>query len=103
MKMSVKIALCVILMLFAAASLLAVLSDLGALPADRTAAVETGYELRNWEGFVALFSPPGGRAPVGLTEIRVDDLPPMDRLALSQGIRRDTYDEIVRLLEDFGA
>ena len=103
MKTSVKIALCVILMLFAAASLLAVLSDLGALPKAETAQAETGYELRNWEGFIALFSPPGGRAPVGLTEIKVADLPTMDRLALAEGIRRDTYDEIVRLLEDFGA
>lgn len=102
MKTSVKIALCVVLMLFAAASLVVVLADLGVLPAV-TAAAEADYELRGWDGYVAVFSPPDARVPGTVTDIRVRDLPVADRLALAAGVEAADYDQVIRLLEDYGA
>lgn len=102
MRTSVKIVLCVLLMAFAAASLITVLADLGVLPAAQAAA-EPDYELRTWEGCVAVFSPPDASTPGTVTDIRVRDLPMADRLALASGVQADDYDQVIRLLEDYGA
>ncbi len=102
MKTSTKIVLCVLLMAFAAASLITVLADLGVLPAAQAGA-EPDYELRAWEGYVAVFSPPGAEQPGTITDIRVRDLPVADRLALSGGVAAADYDQVIRLLEDYGA
>lgn len=102
MKLGVKIALCVLLMIFAALSLLAVLADLGVLPAV-PAAAEAMYALRPWEGFVAVFCPPEAETPTTMTDIRVQDLPLTDRLAIDRGIEAADYDQVIRLLEDFGS
>lgn len=104
MKLKIKIALCLFLVLFAAASLLAVLANLGVLhsPSIPTAA-ESAYALRSWEGFVAVFCPPDAETPVTLTDIRVRDLPLHDKLSLTGGLAAADWPEVVRLLEDFGA
>ena len=103
MKLRVKIALCLVLLIFAALSLLAVLSNLGVLPETAPASAETLYELRAWEGFVAVFCPPEADSPTTMTDIRVRDLPLADRLALGGGVGAADYGEVVRLLEDFGS
>lgn len=102
MRTSVKIVLCVLLMVFAAASLITVLADLGVLPAVQ-AAGSPAYELRTWEGCVAVFCPPDASIPDTVTDIRVRDLPPADRQALAAGVAADDRDQVVRLLEDYGA
>lgn len=102
MKLRVKIALCVLLMIFAALSLLAVLANLGVLPAVKASA-EAMYELRPWEGFVAVFCPPEAETPTTMTDIRVQDLPLADRLAISGGLGAADYDQVIRMLEDFGS
>ena len=90
-------------MIFALLSLLAVLGNLGLLPAATEAAADMAYELRSWEGWVGVFCPPDAQTPSTVTDIRVRDLPLADRLALTGGIRAEDYDEVVRLLEDFGS
>lgn len=104
-KMRVKIALCVFLVLFAAASLLAVLADLGLFspPEAAPASAQNGYALRLRDGYVALFSPPDADEPQTVTDIRGADLPPVDRLALTAGVTAADRDEAMRLLEDYGA
>lgn len=102
MRTSVKIALCVILMLFAAASLITVLADLGVLPAVQTAG-QAEWSLREWNGYVAVFSPPDAQTPGTVTDIRVGDLPPADRRSLAGGVTAESYDQVIRLLEDYGA
>ena len=105
MKLRVKILLCIFLVLFAAASLLAVLADLGALPGQGTAPAqaETGYALRAWQDHIAVFSPPDAQTPVLVTDIRVRQLPVTDRLALMTGVAAADRGAVARLLEDYGA
>ncbi len=102
MRTNIKIILCVILIALAAASLITVLADLGVLPAVQAAAAPE-YELRSWGGCVAVFSPPGADTPGTVTDIHVRDLPMADRLALAGGVRAADYDQVIRLLEDYGA
>ena len=88
MKLRMKILLTVLLAVFAAVSLMAVLTDLGVL--------------EDWDGYVGVFCPPDGAEPVTVTDIRVGDLPLPDRLALTMGIPAQDHGQVVRLLEDLG-
>ena len=104
MKLRVKIILCCLLMAFAAASLLAVLAELGVLDrAEPAGTLAQGYCLRTWEGRVAVFCPPDADRPEAVTDVAAQDLPPTDRLALIRGIQVGDREEVVRLLEDLGA
>ena len=73
MKLRMKILLTVLLAVFAAVSLMAVLTDLGVLDAASPAAADSGYLLRDWDGYVGVFCPPDGAEPVTVTDIRVGD------------------------------
>lgn len=97
LKWKVKIILCGLLMVFAGLSLVTVLWDLGVLSAS--AAEEPSYVLREHEGYVSVFYPPGDAEPALLTDIRVSDLPAGDRRDLAQGIGAADYDEMIALLE----
>lgn len=96
LKWKVKIILCGLLMVFAGLSLVTVLRDLGVL---RVSAEEPSYVLREHEGYVSVFYPPGDMEPAMLTDIRVSDLPAGDRRDLAQGIGAADYDEMIALLE----
>lgn len=102
MRLRMKILLTVLLAVFAAVSLMAVLTDLGVLDAAAPAAADSGYMLRDWDGYVGVFCPPDGAEPVTVTDIRVSDLPLPDRLALTMGIPAQDHGQVVRLLEDLG-
>ncbi len=99
MKEKWKVAACLLLVLFAAMSLAAVLGDLGAIPA---AAME-GYVLRECNGVIGVFSSMDVEKPRELTDIRVDGLPLGDQLELARGVEAADYGAMVRLLEDYGA
>lgn len=104
MKLWVKLTLCLLLVLFAAASLLAVLGDLGLLGRqDALPAEDAGYALRDWDGRLAVFSPPEADTPAEVTDVRVRMLPLSDRLALRKGLAAPDREALVRLLEDLGA
>ena len=104
MKLGLKIALCVFLVIFAAVSLTTVLTSLGVIPALATpASAEGAYLLREWEGYIGVFCPPASQTPTTVTDIRVRDLPLADRLSLVGGVSAEDYQEVVRLLEDFGS
>lgn len=100
MKQTVKIALCVLLTLFAFASLAAVLGSLGVLPAG---AMGTGYLLKDVDGRIGVFYPADAETPTMLTDVLVRDLPLGDRLELTAGVRVSDYGAVTRLLEDYGA
>lgn len=100
MKRKVKIILCLVLTLFAAASLAAVLGSLGALPAG---AMEQTYLLREQDGRICVFYPADAEEPAMVTDIRVRDLPLGDRLELTAGVSVSDYGAVARLLEDYGA
>lgn len=100
MKLRVKVALGLLLALFAAMSLAAVLGSLGVVPA---AAEGEPYLLREYQGNVAVFRPDSGERPVQVTDIRVAELPMGDRAELAAGVSASDYGAVVRLLEDYGA
>ncbi len=104
MRLRAKIILCAFLVLFAAASFLTVLADLGVFDRQEPdGAAEGGYALRAWEGHIGVFSPPDALAPRSVTDIRLDGLPASDRLALTAGVPAADQAEVARLLEDYGS
>ena len=100
MKRNVKIALCILLMAFACASLAVVLGSLGVLPAG---AMGPGYLLKDVDGRIGVYCPADTETPTMLTDVLVRDLPLGDRVALTNGIRVSDYGAVTRLLEDYGA
>ena len=60
------------------------------------------YIVKSQDGKVALFTGEFVASPAILTDIDVAALREYDRLMLEAGIPVDTYDEVLRLLEDFG-
>ena len=102
--MRFKLLLCLLLAVFAAASLLAVLGSLGVLDRAEPAAQAPMYALRSWQGGVGVFSPPEGREPVTMvTGVLLRDLPLTDRLALLRGVTAPDREALIRLLEDLTA
>ena len=100
MKLRIKVALCLLLILFAAMSLAVVLGSLGVLPV--AAAGET-YVLREYDGYIGVFYPGDAEAPSAVTDIRVKELPLGDRMELAAGVSVSDYGAVLRLLEDYGA
>jgi len=100
MKRNTKIVLCILLMVFACASLAVVLGSLGVLPAG---AMGPGYLLKDVDGRIGVYYPADAETPTMLTDVLVRDLPLGDRVALTNGIRVSDYGAVARLLEDYGA
>ena len=58
------------------------------------------FLLGTQDGFLALWIPPE-QEPAYLIPCRVESLPPADQKLLKDGIRVETKEELMRLLEDF--
>jgi hypothetical protein len=101
MSVKAKIFLCAALVLLAALSLAVVLGSLGVLSVS--AAEDSVYLVREYEGYVSVFYPAGSETPTSCTDIRVKDLPWSDRVELASGIGFSDYSQVVQLLEDFGS
>ena len=100
MKQNTKIVLCILLLVFACASLAVVLGSLGVLPAG---AMGPGYLLKDVDGRIGVYYPSDAETPTMLTDVLVRDLPLGDRVELTNGIRVSDYGAVARLLEDYGA
>lgn len=61
------------------------------------------YVLGIYEGNIAVFYGEFQKVPAIETEIDVSTLRAVDRELLSQGIKVSTYEEVLKLLEDFGS
>lgn len=87
----------------------------GLLPADRvsadstpktvpsttqTAPVDNRYCLRSCNGWIGIYQ---GEELLRCTEIPVSSLRNSDRLLIEKGIRADSWDDLLMLLEDFGS
>jgi len=99
MGQRVKVAACILLMLFAAMAAAAVLGDLGVIPA----ASMGGYVLRDCGGYIGIYGAADDTVPREMTDIRVDRLPLGDQLELARGVEAGDYGAVIRLLEDYGA
>ena len=59
-----------------------------------------GYTLGVYRGYIALLKEPDSQ-PIRVFPYSVTSLPPADQKALSQGIRTDSYTDLLQLLEDY--
>ena len=66
-----------------------------------TAPQQGGYIIRSYNGRVAVFT--DGSTPAVETDIDVNMLRAYDRRLLERGIEVSTYEDALRLLEDFGS
>ncbi|MGE4484113.1 MAG: BofC C-terminal domain-containing protein [Oscillospiraceae bacterium] len=71
--------------------------------ADIVTPSSEGYVLRSYEGNVAVFYGEFQAVPAIETNISVEDLRSADRELLESGIRVSSYEDVVRLLEDFNS
>ncbi|UOO37023.1 BofC C-terminal domain-containing protein [Oscillospiraceae bacterium CM] len=96
------LAAAVMLILLAAT---AVIQDVSAgTPAVQADNQETGrYVIGAYNGRVAVFFGGDRKAPVIETTIDISSLRAVDRQKLDQGIDAATYEDVLRLLEDFSS
>ena len=69
-------------------------------PAPAQDPAPEGYVLTGADGMIGVFR--NGEL-ILRTDVRLDGLRVGDRALVEEGIRSDSYEEILRLLEDFGA
>jgi hypothetical protein len=62
----------------------------------------SGYMVKASDGKVAVFMPPGGE-PVVVTGVDVSTLRSHDIALLENGVSVNTYEQLIRLLEDFSS
>lgn len=67
------------------------------------APAESGFVLREHEGYIAVYSAAKKREMLTLTDIKVDSLPTADRLELESGIFAGDNEQLLLLLEDLGS
>ena len=60
------------------------------------------FVLRNYRGYVSVFSPGETREPVQITAIRTDSLRRGDQRLLDGGLTVGSREQLMLLLEDFG-
>lgn len=61
------------------------------------------YVLRDYEGYVAVFVENEPELPVTVTDIQVSTLRQLDRNMLATGMKVDTHEGLMMLLEDLGS
>ena len=64
---------------------------------------DNNYILRAYNGHIAVYYGDIKNSPDIETTIAVDKLRSIDREKLQEGIVADSYDEVLKLLEDFGS
>ena len=69
---------------------------------DIAAASASDYCLRDWQGYIAVFEG-AGDTPKTVTEIPTETLNNVDRAKLKTGIRAETREELLSLLEDLSS
>lgn len=58
------------------------------------------YLLKEYEGRLALFDEEGNKPSV-IFKVYTDNLPDMDKFKLKEGIYAESYEELLRMIEDF--
>ena len=66
-------------------------------------AVQEGYLLREYEGYVAIFDSGSGKTPKVITAIEMKNLTEADRALMEMGLPAETEEELALLLEDLGS
>lgn len=70
------------------------------LEAGSSAPAASGYYIRDYKGRVAVV-PSGQVEPEMIFDIQTKMLPELDRQQLSDGIYVETYEELIRMVEDY--
>lgn len=64
---------------------------------------DNGYWLRSFNGHIAVYYQKEDDSPMIETTIDVEGLRAVDRTMLEAGIGADSYEDVLKLLEDFGS
>lgn len=108
MKLWIKLALCSVLTVAAAASAAAVYSGFEHPDERETQQIEprslegAQFVVREYDGCVAVFAA-GESSPITMTDIDVRSLREYDRALLMAGLPAADSDEVLTLLEDLGS
>jgi hypothetical protein len=76
---------------------------------DEAAVTEQGsiseeeFILKEYEGYIGIFSGANSKTPMAMTDIDVDTLRAIDRELLKDGVRVKGREEMAALLEDLGS
>ncbi|HHU22064.1 MAG TPA: hypothetical protein GXZ52_01390 [Clostridiales bacterium] len=62
-----------------------------------------GFILKEYEGYIGIFSPGFEKIPITVTDIEVSTLREADKELLAAGIYTSSREEMMQLLEDFGS
>lgn len=73
------------------------------LISDEAPGSENRYVLRDYEGYVAIFVENEPTLPMTVTDIQVSTLRELDKQMLVTGMKVDTHEGLVMLLEDLGS
>lgn len=65
--------------------------------------VREGFILKEYDGFIGIFSPGFEKIPITVTDIEVSTLREADKELLRAGIYAASREEMMQLLEDFGS
>jgi hypothetical protein len=71
--------------------------------ATLTGTQSSGYWLRAYDGHIAVYDNQSSDKPIIETTIDVDSLRTVDKAMLSNGIEAESYEDVLKLLEDFGS
>jgi hypothetical protein len=70
---------------------------------EETDDVREGFILKEYEGYIGIFSPGFEKIPITVTDIEVSTLREADKQLLRAGIFAASREEMMQLLEDFGS
>ncbi len=100
-----KTALCICVLaalIMCTAAVLGMSAESAAPVQSVSTAGSSGYCLRDWQGYLAVFED-GGETPSAMTDIPTETLNLVDREKLRSGIEAATREELLSLLEDFSS
>ena len=98
MKIAIRIMICTVLAAVALTMAVFTLADFRRADAAR----EQGYVLGVSEGSVAVFAGGDLKTPLDVTDIELASLRETDRALISDGLRVESREELLLLLEDLG-
>lgn len=64
---------------------------------------ENSYVLRDYEGYVAIFAENNSGFPMTVTNIQISTLTEFDQLMLQTGMKVQSHERLVMILEDLGS
>ena len=103
MKLGIRIAVCAVMFVLAAAMTGFTLAGLGVGRENHKAQNDSPYILGEADGLVAVYSGDDPKHPVEVTRIELASLRESDRSLIAAGLPVESPEELAQLLEDLGS